>query len=259
MNVVSWILSATPRSATPLVVLVLACHALSSASLAEQRAGVCLGYHSEMQVWGEQWIGRNSRKPDKDGRYVRHCPENHVFYAVDDPSVTTTQRLLIANCCPLPFDDILSTEHTSAPAKCPSDSVITGVEYIDQEGMITLNVRCTKINNQTYQLAAPKSGVYWGVGRNMNTLVETKKIKRGEIPAAIRSSVGRTTRYLWDDDGCIGAPIGSLLVGLGKSTCKQFTFSQLLHKDERPVQLFEDCVGISDVFDPNARCIQRDE
>lgn len=218
---------------------------------------LCLAWNPDTELFGwNSWEERSEQ----------FCPINHAIYALDDQpsgSGPIQYSYFAANCCPLPANDILTTETILVYDRCPENYIITGSVY--QPTMTSrpiTSVRCTKINTARYRLGPSRTGVYWGVGSGIHSYSEKQPIKISDVPAAIRSSIGRTGFSGWDTDGCIGSPPGSLITKRSVSPCSGSEFRELLFRgigddpvDGTRVKMFPDCARISDIFDQNAICI----
>lgn len=204
----------------------------------------------------------------------RPCPPHHAIFGTDDAGGEHSQGPgryvpLIAACCPLPRSDILTDEHLySVSEDCPDGYVMTGTTA---SGCLDFcEVRCTRVNGDRYRLGVPVPSAYWSRTGSMvrGGFGGARKVALDEIPGAIRVGIMRRAisggppraQAEWsdrwaDDDGCIGIPFGSLLVGKRKKSCDGFIFRQLLTKDGRPVQMFPDCEQVTvDEETGKARC-----
>lgn len=219
----------------------------------------CIGYHSEKLAWGFSWLSLSSQHLESGETLDFLCPKHEGIFAVEDPSTSEPDSpfIILANCCPLPSESILLDEHVWEVDTCPENTIVTGFRRNRDNLYKVAALRCTSIDSSKFSLAPARPAAYWGIGRNMNTLLELEKLKRADIPLSIRYSVGRFAPFLWDDDGCVGSPIGSLLSGFQGRRCRDFMFRELLDHKGKPVIMYPDCASITDVFDPQARCIDR--
>ena len=219
---------------------------------------ICTGWNPETQAFGrDNWEERNER----------YCPINFAIVAIDDQNASAGpvhHSFFSGECCPLPATDILTSESTLELVRCPDDAVITGsLSEPPIEGRPVTKIRCTKINTNRYKLGAPAAGSYWGIGSGIHSYSEKHAIKISDVPAAIRSSVGRRGFSGWDTDGCIGYPPGALISSRSAGPCSDTEFRELQFRGigedppaGTPVKMFPECTRISDIFDPNASCIK---
>lgn len=219
---------------------------------------ICTGYNSLNEHWGLKFR-------TKEGRWL-YCPPHHVFFGVINPSGSFLGEQVRVNgtCCPLPRMDILSNIHVVAKAMCPENTVATGTFLLPcarNQKDCSRPLRCTRINETLYSLAPPKTGIFWGVGAaGAFPWVEPKRIRRNEIPLAIRFGVARRNRTQFNVNGCVGDPIGSVLVGKRDSTCNGMIWKQILVKgtqkqEAKPFPMFPDCIDIYPFFSKSAKCI----
>ncbi len=213
---------------------------------------LCLGYAEDKKSWGN---------------FTGTCPKSYAFLSNQDPaggnkSGPASRVPLHGNCCKLPFDDILTDQHVyNVIDKCPDNSVATGTN-VDRLGQCTTNcgMRCTFINTEKYRLGDEQPAAYWKDERSGPALYGQGSAELAgfdDIPLALRYGIGREAHGSWDRDGCIGNPIGSLLVHKETKECSGFFYRELLYKDGTPVKMFPHCDAISDKFDPNAKCLVR--
>lgn len=226
-------------------------------SAAGHQPKICLSWNPVEKSFG--WDGWQETSD-------HFCPINYAIYATDDQTSGSAEprySYFTAGCCPLPADDILTSESTLEWDGCPEDAVITGMTYMPAEGDRPITkVRCTKINTTRYRLGEKRPGAYWGVGSGIHSYGEKHAIKISDVPAAIRSSIGRRSFSGWDSDGCIGEPAGSLITVRSVTPCSDSKFRELQFAGAAgdpvagtPVKMFPECTRISDIFDPNASCI----
>ena len=229
---------------------------------------LCSGFNKELGKFGPPLRAA--------GQPIGHhdCPEDQAFIASRSPGgpIWGTKGIPVRGfCCPLPRKDILSEEKVTTREECPYGYVATGSFnkpgcsrfmkfFWSCPGESGEYLRCTKINLERYQLGKARIGIYWGAGSSQ--IHEDKTIRHSEIPAAIRAGIGRVSKYTWAFDGCIGEPIGSLLVGKKAKYCKDFIFRELQYagKDGDPpkgtaVKMYSECESIDDVMNPNPSCI----
>ena len=212
---------------------------------------LCLGFDPLSRKWG--WNRLNPREAEAT------CPKGFAIFETDDPA---KNRRAWFNCCPLPAADILLEYHQWSEQSCPQDSIVTGFrEHFTSGKLQRRERRCTTINTSRYMLSQERPGVYWGIGSSIWDLFGAPRLQRSEIPPAIVASCGRRSLGEWDGDGCIGDPMGSLLVEEGVNSCGETRFRALVFqgRDGDPprgalVTMFPDCRRVSDIFDPEAKC-----
>lgn len=206
---------------------------------------VCIGYNVSTDRWGEEY---------------QTCADGYAAYGVADAGGKNREGAKIPAvqvCCPLPAKDILTKEEVYVRESCPEDYVATGSRLDFTQGDNGVQyMRCTKINNQRYQLAAPQPSLYFGNG--FAGWQGSQRIDREDIPAGIRYAMGRMTKDKWNKEGCVGYPYGSLLTDKTAKVCGGFKFRQLQFKglagdpDEgTPVQMFPECKDVSDLKNPS--------
>jgi hypothetical protein len=203
-------------------------------------------------------IGYNTSR-DEFGSEYNYCPVGYAFYGVDDPAGAQGPGRIIAatsSCCELPSKDILTEEHVFVEESCPEDFIATGYKNWNSPKGSTKYMRCSKINNNRYQLGELTPAVYWGDGAS--GWRGAQRIDRAQIPAGIRHSMGRTSKDTWDVDGCVGYPWGSVFTKKTSKYCSGLFFRQLQFKGLRgdppagsAVKMFPDCDELQDRNDPN--------
>ena len=159
--------------------------------------------------------------PGFNGRWAFECPRGYAVVAIDDSSTGTPSHFFTVDCCPLPREDVLQDDLPGSFSSCPDGSVATSGPLATDNNLL----RCSKVNPR-YLLGEPRPGVYWGDGFS---IPRTKLgIERMGIPEALREGIGRESRTVWDVDGCIGSPPGSLLTTIGDGSCAETRFRPLL-------------------------------
>ena len=186
----------------------------------------------------------------KWGRTNGSCPTGYAMMEVDDFG---TKADLLAICCRLPADDILTNESTLVERDCPSNFIVTGrvAECLN----CAPKLQCTKLDTGKYVLSKAKAGTFWGLGYSSR---EKSALLKHRIPVSFRFAVGRSSRKSWDLDGCIGSPIGSVLVSKSGSDCRNMLFSEIAHVSDagiKPLIQFPECKRITDPLDRHAVCI----
>lgn len=178
------------------------------------------------------------------------CSDDGGFIA----SGTTTDGASLV-CCPLPARDLLERERVTAEGRCPDGHIVTGIEKSYADGRVML--QCARINEARYALDVPTPGTSWDFVTGLS------RLRRSDLPAAIRDGVGRLSHRQWAQEGCLGDPVGSLLTSVPSATCSEALFAQVRWRgnDGDPaagtkVSLFEDCREISDRFSPRPQCIR---
>lgn len=203
----------------------------------------------------------------RDQRSPVFCPPHFAFMTAEDLSSsrfrgTPASVPLNATCCPLPADDILTEEHVyNIEKECPASYIATGVSGSSCGD--NCFIRCTRINTERYLLGRKHQGVYWkrpgtypAAGRG-----GAVQILLTEIPFALRYADGFSWSALeqnlepWDQDGCISAPFGSLVVEKRSSGCGGLYFRPLLFKDGgRAVRTFAECDAIRGIAEGEPFC-----
>lgn len=222
----------------------------------ENSPPVCIGYYPDRKSWGSLTSWRE---------LTNLCPKNHAFLGIHEPvgPFIGKKVRLSGSCCPLPSSDILTEEHQFADTICPEEHVVTGI-CIGDDGCKRLGghtLRCTRISTN-YTLSSPRVGSMWGINNSAAfPWKEFKLIREDEVPTALRYGISRVGINTFYNSGCVGSPIGSLLTGKNKSSCRGTYWRQLLSKKNIdgkavPVKMFPDCRGITDLFSPNAACVK---
>jgi hypothetical protein len=145
---------------------------------------------------------------------IADCAPDQAVYMMDDGDGPNFI------CCPLPANDIL----TAAPAQvrgtqCQPNEVITGAA-----GMY--NLKCSAINTNRYQLAAPQLPCYFGSGAAGGSGVSGC--------AAHPTSFSVLQNNYFGSDGCSSQPYGSLFVRQGGDDCRDLAASQLQYTGAVP-------------------------
>jgi len=190
-----------------------------------------------------------------------NCPPNHAIIGEDDLGSRRKDGPgenvpVLGNCCPLPFDDILTEKHYySVTSACPENSLVTGASRADCQRHCS--VRCTEINTSKYKLGPERRSYYWHRTWRFNKAGGSwlESMRFNDIPVAIRYSMSRETQKQWDIDGCVGVPFGSPLTRKETGRCSGFFHRQLLYLDGTPVPMVPRCLDVSDPYDPNATCV----
>lgn len=217
---------------------------------------VCIGYNPDSKSWGVPM-------PDAENRYL--CPAHFAVNSVrryrNNPQ-TAAEVSFLSTCCPLPAEDILSSEESWEPSSCPPGFIVTGYqppkEFFNAAIPQQTLLRCTKINLERYALTPSESGIHWGLASHAAyPWKEKKTILRGQIPVALRYGIERLSNVERQLNGCISANFSGLLVAKQTGGCRAFSFSGLIRKDSNQVvPLAPQCDAISDVADPEASCIR---
>ncbi len=192
-----------------------------------------------------------------------NCPDNHAFFSNKDVGGERKSGPgyfvpLSGACCRLPYDDILTDQHTySAFESCPDQWVATGGSGPCVEGC---TMRCTQINTEKYMLGPETMSYYWRDPKGGRTYGRgsARQMLKEHIPIALVYAVGRLEHNLWNMDGCIGYPFGSLLTRKSRKRCDGFFYRRLLYKDGTPVRMYPECEAIDDPYTPEARCVSKD-
>lgn len=206
----------------------------------QHEPAVCLGYHPFAALGA----------PSKWGNQSSFCPPGSAYFGALEGLVPDAARnAVLGSCCRLPRADILLDEHLTATVECPDGYVITGSEGMAPS--LPTKLRCTRINSLRYSLGPLREGRYWGNG--LSSRGQSEQLQLTDIPAAIRSAIGRADDVSWALDGCVGTPIGALLVKKGGKHCQESGYRELL-EDRKPVTMFPDCREIENIFDPTSGC-----
>lgn len=170
------------------------------------------------------------------------CPDGSAFFSVDDAKnrqgVEPRAVRVSGACCRLP-DGALTSDHLYAVTdECPEGYIVTSRTSPGCEDYCV--VRCTKVDRSRFTLGPPLPAVRWirsgvSIGRRF---LDMRAVRWERIPEGIRLSVGRIRGNHYDDDGCIGWPVGSLLSGKVDGHCDGYRFRQLRHPDGSPVRTF---------------------
>ena len=159
--------------------------------------------------------------PGITGRWPFECPRGYGVLAVDDSSSESPPSFFGVDCCPLPRADVLQEDLAGSYSSCPEGSIATSGPLANEDHLL----RCTKVSPR-YLLGEETPGIYWGDGFS---LPRTQNgIERLGIPERWREGIGRESRAVWDVDGCIGSPPGTLLTGFGDGRCGETRFRALL-------------------------------
>ncbi len=181
-------------------------------------------------------------------------------------------------CCPLPEDALARDENGafiySEPKleACDPGYVAVGGSTISDCGSKCF-MSCAKINDEKYWLGEERQSVFWVTGDDPGGSGDggAEIMFLRDIPLAYRHAVGSSvydTLYrdvsnpygekfsYYIKDGCVGAPLGSLLVKKVNSTCSGFFFRQLLHKSSgKPVRFVPHCDAIEGMYTNTPKCI----
>ena len=236
--------------------------ALSAAAAADPLPAhspqVCSGYNPGDNEWGFFFRPIHAK---------RECPAGYALMTANFEYRKEKGQEYSwpeANCCPLPASDILTEEQIWVRNSCPEDSVITGMcTAPGTEQCPGGAVRCTKINRVRYQLAGETRGVLWGfASRSAYPWREVARIKRSDVPVALRFGASRLRKLWMSDYGCIGDPAGSLLTGTNGWRCLNGTFRALEFSGlpgDPPrgarVQMLPECDRLSDLTSEHPECI----
>ena len=213
---------------------------------------LCSGYLGTIKDGsGEDW-----------GSVTDKCPKNYAFYATL-PSSSPRDSLpedvsLVGFCCPLPAQDILTTNEFIEREQCPENSVATGLANVDCEDCRNALI-CTEINTQRYELSTVTPGVLWG---NSSTFWKhRRRVQFGELPPGLKYGVSRRNKYTFVFAGCIGYPFGSLVVGKRNKRCQGILFRQLMYRGMfgdspagTPVKMYPDCNVVTSLFSTEPVC-----
>ena len=234
-------------------------------SILHESPAVCSGFHyaagqdaDDQEVWGQPESGV--------------CPRGYAVYGArpwTEAHYSSPEYVAMrVSCCKLPSASILIDEHIWVEHRCPANFVATGAQYPCypnkprdcQPEKKLRKMRCTKINTELYQLGEVTQGAYWGVGAIQ--WHQKLRVMKANIPAAIRYSMGRKSKFRWMLSGCAGYPFGSLLVGKGSKRCHDLEFRSLQYRIKGaildagdPVQMYPECRSISSPFEKEPECL----
>ena len=217
---------------------------------------ICIGYDPVRNVWG---------LPPQEPTGERLCSANQAIFSAVRGNAGMSKRpfvAVLAVCCPLPSDDILTQQHTWEMESCPEHSIVTGYDAGENVGGTYIaRIRCTALNTARYRLGEAQGGAFWGTGSSAALpWKENTTLLRAGIPPAIRYGIERFQKVVQVSRGCIGQPAGSLFTAKLGFACKDFQFKELFAVGPgellRPVQMFPDCKQVSNLFSPNPECIR---
>lgn len=214
--------------------------------------------------------------PALAGKYLP-CPPNHAIYGSDDAggehkSGPGRHVPIVAACCPLPSDDILTPEHLyGVMESCPEGYIVTGATLPQCTDLCEM--RCTRINSARYRLGEEQSGAHWSTigGLVSGGFGGARRLLLSDVPPEIRRGLQRrsarmfdpsdtdTDRRRADEDGCVGVPFGSVLVAKTGKNCDMLRFRQLQMLDGTPVRMFPNCEATQIAPGEAAECAKLNE
>lgn len=219
---------------------------------------VCSGFQIQTGDWGidESRVHRKKR--------WLLCQDDEAYFGVAKVWMDNNQSVQ-GNCCPLPAKDIFTGKHLIVRDICPEGYAATGVLWAppshpkeDQEK--PNRIRCSKINDSLYRLAAAKPGIQWGLSSSgAFPWHERKRIRLDQIPLGIRYGIARETRQTFLNSGCVAERIGGLFVGVDGELCKATYWRQLYRREvegDIPLKMFPDCKKITKLLSPNPVCVE---
>lgn len=195
-------------------------------------------------------------QPDHSFGRTIECPSNFAFLELDDSG-----PLPLGTCCRLPADDILTSESSWTSQQCTADTILTALRQRERQkgekDIVTTEIRCTKINTARYSLSSAYPGHSYGEGGSLSMAPE--EIDRSRIPLAYRGAFGKSSEGVFDNDGCVGQPWGSVLTAVKGKDCKKLEFRTLLERDPQgiltPIPMYPQCQELSDPYDPSRGCL----
>lgn len=153
----------------------------------------------------------------------------------------------VARC----LDGFVVTGIRQTRASC--DPTNTGLKGCDQV------FRCTKINSDRYVLGPVTKGSLWGIdSSSAYPWKKRKHIRQNEIPPAIRYGIARGSLHHISHSGCIGDPIGSLLVGRKGRRCKDTLWREVLERSGDKVvkiKLYPECRALDNIYSNEPICV----
>lgn len=234
---------------------------------------MCIGYNPEVKTWDP--VGARPGVTTEE-----NCPAGFALMALRLPVGPERPGYAInpvGTCCRLP-DSVLTDEHSYAETQCPVDTVATGTRAerqttsdcigdvnfklcMDEWNSMKHYFRCTKVDTSRFQVRSPSLGMLIGFNNNVDTFFRDVKITtRSRIPLALRYGLVRFRQYGLDHTGFVGFPWGSLVVG--KRSKREIDFAPIEYKgnvgDPKSgtlLKTYPDCDYISDILDPNAKCV----
>lgn len=183
------------------------------------------------------------------------CPASTAVMAARNGSGPTrplSQFSLSGSCCPVP-EGMLTDEHQVVPERCPAGFVVTGVhQHLEDPALLETasgqlaslsdteklryfpfarrySLRCTRVNSQRFQVTEPQAGIFIGWYRHLRSTFEQRS-SRSQIPLELRYGLGRVSQFAWLPSFCVGKPWGSMLVGMGRKRCSEFSFVSVQYK-----------------------------
>ena len=239
------------------------------------KAYLCDGFNTARSDWSD--VGPLPLGPAEDV-----CAPGYAYLAANfvfgDPR-PPRNIAVSGRCCRLP-DGVLLDEHVYTFDDCPEGTIATGAraervvrdcpnnwaacvadwEALDHE------LRCTKINQQRYQLSPFRPAYVIGFHQGLDPRGTNGQqfTTRTRIPLGLRYGVARTSRFGLDTGRYIGFPWGSVLAA--KRSKFDFLFRTIEFRGNpgdppqgTPLQVVPPCETIDDPLRPNARCISGKE
>ena len=208
------------------------------------------------------------------------APPGYGFYSVTVPRgpwrPVRAVRIDRGTCCPLPAKDIFLQEAplVSTYDVCPDGYVVRQIADDMKKNCTRIGplgfcrgeqgemLQCAKVNAARYQLGAEQRGVFWGL--TSKAWHADQRIRHYEIPAAIRSGVGRVSKLQRRSGGCIAEIPGALFVGKRGKYCRNLVFRRLefigVGEDPprgTPVPMFPQCEWIDDPLTREPHCYSK--
>ncbi len=193
------------------------------------------------------------------------CPSGYAAVSIDDGFGKGAEKGLpswtLLSCCRLPSADILTGRTIKAEMSCPNNYVVIGTDESEILPNKSYPLICAEINTNRYFLGKETNGVYWGSGQSLRG--EKTFLPSNQIPISAFYGVASAKFRDLEDDGCLGDPVGSLMVGRGVGDCTKHAFRSLLYRGQQgdpakgaPVQIFPKCSTMENPYDPTSGCTE---
>lgn len=215
------------------------------------RPSVCIGYNPRL----------NNHMLRQWGAPQLICPRGYGYFAASEGATKKLDYNYIEGvCCPLPAADIVTETTVIEREVCPDGFIAVGAfPRVADSPASTTSILCAQINLSRYELGPIFPGRYWGNG--LSSRGQNEQLQLFDLPLAIRYGISRTDYSLWTLDGCVGTPVGALLVSKPGKYCFQSSYRQLLYRGMpgdppagTPVQMYPDCKELGTPYEPMSGC-----